>query len=178
MFAGSLCLWDPKSKKGRRTRRSQGLAHVCAHIGTQRRWLQAWGVCVCRAGVCTRGARGLCEQRGVYGAGDEGTAPQPSQWHVGWAQGLQGLWLRHIPAGKAAVREEEVEQLPMKHQQVSEVPRGSSALGWQTRRAAVPAPRALQAHGPIGDQVAKDSLGRAGGGSWGCEKCSGPSGDF
>lgn len=30
----------------------------------------------------------------------------------------------------------------------------------------------------FGDQVAKESLERAGGGSWGCGKCSGPCGDI
>lgn len=36
----------------------------------------------------------------------------------------------------------------MKHCQVSKVPRGSNALGWQTRRAAVAGPCALQGRGP------------------------------
>lgn len=86
--------------------------------------------------------------RGLYGAGEGGTAPQPPQWHLGWAQGLQGLWLWHVPAGKGTVGEEEEEQLLVKHLQVSEVPRVSDALEWQSRRAAVPGPCALQGHGP------------------------------
>lgn len=35
----------------------------------------------------------------------------------------------------------------MKHHQVSKVPRGSSALGWQSRGAALPCPCALQGGG-------------------------------
>lgn len=65
-----------------------------------------------RAGLRSKGS---VWAEGVYGAGEEGAAPQPPQCHMGWAQGLQGLWSWHVPAGKAAVGEEEEQQLPVKH---------------------------------------------------------------
>lgn len=66
-----------------------------------------------------------------YGAGEgEGdTALQPAQRH-----GAQGLWLWHLPAGKAVVGAEEEEQYSVKHHQVAKVPRGSNALGWAKQK--------------------------------------------
>jgi len=135
---------------------------------------KGWGG-VCRAGACARAARGLRGQRGGgWCRGREGSTAASQV-----ARGPQGLWPWHVPVGKAAVGEEEEEQIPVKHRQVSKVPRVSSAVGRQTRRAAAPAPCALHRKrlAQFGDQVAKESWGRAGRDFWGCGKCSSASGD-
>lgn len=69
----------------------------------------------------------------------------------------------------------------MKHHQVAKVPRGSSALGWQSRRAALPAPCALQDHGLSKRSLPSlvDRWKRAWGGQEGAPglwNCSGQSG--
>lgn len=67
--------------------------------------------------------------RGMYGAGEEGAAPQAPQWHGGCERGAQVVWLWHNPAGRTTFGEEEEKQ---------------ALRGQQTRGADVPGPSVLQ----------------------------------
>lgn len=92
--------------------------------------VQSWDVSERRICVCVEGVQ--CRVRG------NSTTASPK------ARGAQRLWLWYLSAGKAAFGAEEKEQYSVK---VSKVPRGSNALGWQSRRAPVPGPCALWGHG-------------------------------
>lgn len=146
VFAGSLCLWDPKRKKGRRTRESQGLARACVRIGTQNRWVQGWGARVCRARGRVRSKGSVWAGGGLWSRGRGGSTTASPAAH-GAGTGSAGAVAMAHPSGKSGCWRGRGGTASREALQGLQGPQGSSAWGWQTRTA-VPGPRALQGGGP------------------------------